>query len=1632
MKTGIFAVAVAVVATGATSPAFGVFYANDFATRRTSDATPSGRWMEADYASGWLARSVSSISSEGREPYNTSTEYQDGWTMKTGYCRNEVLFTVAGDSSNQGALVNAKSGTTSYQSATIAMQPFYNEFTNGVLKISVDIRTPALSTSFNPSGTACATFVPFYRSILETTSSTFAAPMHFGPANMQDANQVWHLCAVTRGRAAANSPSGSYFGPGDSRNDITAGSWVRYVAEINLGAGTYKARFADLGTEHPTPDTEVGSSVDFRQVDGDDNSTTFAFLDPLTPETGGIAGLAFYVQGIKYASNVANAPMYDNLAVYWKASSEEEEYTLVYENDFSTRRYRQVEPAGTTSGTYSPVVTTNVVQSSFYDCGQGSSDYGVTESDARRLVPDGEPYVGQDGWRRIAGGAYFKMVDPNKDGGYKWNNASVLRVTGSGKTGMIAVPLGATVSSGKVRLYCDILMGAITNSTDVTRDIAAAAFLAGDGAFTNAWYDAAAIRATNIVAALRNKGVCGVGTCLPGMEPNSDKQTRTQIYRFDGSDYLAQKDADGDNAFINCGKWGRFIVTLDLDTGTYDLAVYDLGFVGQTMTYDHSESAKLVEAHNLVLAASAICNVDSVVLFSDGQAKYNGGTETFNGKSLGRFPLFDNVRVCLVNADGSEGAELYACNFEYGYRLTVKNAASLAGPSDREGADRWIRRGNTYGMIDAVDAGDGDNVVVLDGLGYVKDGVNSGFTRTGYAVQPFGATTKGYDTVDLAADIRPPECFVRSSGCFTFVEIGGDAYAQGVYRPKSKSNWRYEPRIGFGFSVGAGYNDVKQYTNVVLTVQTVAAKGAEATSTTSDFAIDTSHWYRFRVKAKQKDGKFTVRVYDRGVANSADGVLVATFEDLELPSFGDEGMTTFGIAGAGFCGFSGGGIDDPNVALVDNLSMSAGEPITIIDREGLVAIADDFAGVYELGADINLSDDDWTPIGSESAPFTGTFRGNGRKITGLRIDAGGDYAGLFGVVSNATIEGVSVSGRVAGCKRVGGLVGCVAGKTVISNCAAAVEVVADEYTGGFVGYVGGNGVEISGCRADGYASGTGNVGGFVGYIGGTGNVTVTNCAARGDVHATYTNYGGFIGWTDDPYATNVNCWCSGAVWGKGGNSGSFVGLSLRGTNLNCGVYAYSPGPRYFSGSQTNYPFASLTAADLSVLTNGWPNVPKRAKSAAMTPISSPEELRAVANDPSGCYVLTSDIELHGQPFEPIGNVETPFTGEFYGQHHKITGFVVNTTNQYAGLFGVIAGGRVNGVRVDEGNVTGSYQGSSWDTGVGGFAGKITAKSMVDDCSFMGSVKKSRPGGNIGNIGGFVGRTDDSPTILRCCARDIGVENESRLPNTGGFVGNHAYGYIVDAYAVAGETVSSYGNYVGGFAGFVGPSARIATSWCNGLVSSSGQYVGAFVGDVNGGDLVTDSYYSTYPNGEDMKAKGTGGVGIGSSTAYAGITPLNNDEMGLQSSFQGFDFGPIWMMDEQAATPTPILRTIFSSCELWQKDRGVPDEYDPDEDLNGIPAGVRYVFDIDPEIGPDELAEPLIDIMFDADGKPYVKLPIPVNTEGATVSVLATEDLTDWSNAVEYQVDPATGICAPDFDPVPPKMFFKYGIEVDDN
>ena len=88
-----------------------------------------------------------------------------------------------------------------------------------------------------------------------------------------------------------------------------------------------------------------------------------------------------------------------------------------------------------------------------------------------------------------------------------------------------------------------------------------------------------------------------------------------------------------------------------------------------------------------------------------------------------------------------------------------------------------------------------------------------------------------------------------------------------------------------------------------------------------------------------------------------------------------------------------------------------------------------------LDNDIDLSDIEWTPIGTESRPYTGNFDGGGHTITGLKIDKSGtDYVGLIGClgsggkVQNVTLTNISVSG--ANC--VGGIAGQNYG--TVENC----------------------------------------------------------------------------------------------------------------------------------------------------------------------------------------------------------------------------------------------------------------------------------------------------------------------------------------------------------------------------------------------------------------------------------------------------------------------------------------------------------------------------------------------------------------------------------------------------------------------
>lgn len=90
---------------------------------------------------------------------------------------------------------------------------------------------------------------------------------------------------------------------------------------------------------------------------------------------------------------------------------------------------------------------------------------------------------------------------------------------------------------------------------------------------------------------------------------------------------------------------------------------------------------------------------------------------------------------------------------------------------------------------------------------------------------------------------------------------------------------------------------------------------------------------------------------------------------------------------------------------------------------------------FKLTENIDLANAASQPIGSITAPFTGSLDGNGKTISNINI-TGTENVGLFGATSSAAkISGLTISGSATGTDNVGGLVGANAG--TITGCNAA-------------------------------------------------------------------------------------------------------------------------------------------------------------------------------------------------------------------------------------------------------------------------------------------------------------------------------------------------------------------------------------------------------------------------------------------------------------------------------------------------------------------------------------------------------------------------------------------------------------------
>ena len=190
----------------------------------------------------------------------------------------------------------------------------------------------------------------------------------------------------------------------------------------------------------------------------------------------------------------------------------------------------------------------------------------------------------------------------------------------------------------------------------------------------------------------------------------------------------------------------------------------------------------------------------------------------------------------------------------------------------------------------------------------------------------------------------------------------------------------------------------------------------------------------------------------------------------------------------------------------------------------------------------------WTPIGNDVKKFAGTFDGNGNTVSGLYINTGNDYVGLFGYVDSGCIQNVGVvDSYLSGYDYVGGVLG-YSDESLVSNCYNTGSVSGDDRVGGVVGCS--SEWRIICCYNTGNISGCDYVGGVVGYATsykwGNYYITVSDCYNAGSVRGSY-DVGGVVGY--NYYGAVSGCYNTGSVSGNE-RVGGVVSYNFYGTVSN--------------------------------------------------------------------------------------------------------------------------------------------------------------------------------------------------------------------------------------------------------------------------------------------------------------------------------------------------------------------------------------------------------------------------------------------------------------------------------------------------
>ena len=451
---------------------------------------------------------------------------------------------------------------------------------------------------------------------------------------------------------------------------------------------------------------------------------------------------------------------------------------------------------------------------------------------------------------------------------------------------------------------------------------------------------------------------------------------------------------------------------------------------------------------------------------------------------------------------------------------------------------------------------------------------------------------------------------------------------------------------------------------------------------------------------------------------------------------------------------------------------------------------------FRLVSDLDLSGEEWTPIGTHGKSFRGGFNGDGHTITGMTITGKeNSYVGLFGecynftadssyiksvTVKRANISGKSFVGAIAGeganisdcysientiyaIRQVGGVCGSLTGS--ISGCYNSSSVSGNYAAGGIMGtasYNGTGGV-VQYCYNIGAVTVSlqdGSVGGITGAS--ANRYDISNCLNCGKITGKGKNVGGIAGSTDSSYMNFIgNCYYNSDLNNAGVGEGENDKVIPLTTSQLCGALPEGFDSANWKEGSVDTSTAKTTQGRFGTATGTYINLTKVAdiketKTAPVpvynyvttngddwdiyTLITTAEEFVAIGWDTakwSGNYVLGKDIDVSGVQLSSIGDPGTPYTGKFSGDGHTISHVDMTKENDVysPGLFAQI--GYTQNQLSESGKVMllAANGVIASNTEAGGICGNLSVGEIYG-CSFTGTVKGTEAGGISGNAGQY--------------------------------------------------------------------------------------------------------------------------------------------------------------------------------------------------------------------------------------------------------------------------------------------------------